>query len=400
METNPNTIVRRISQLNNRLKEVQKLGLYLYHQMVEENVEGCKVRISGKDMLMFASYNYLGLTGHPKINEAARAALEHYGTGTHGAGISAGTLPIHVELEEKIARFTHREAALVFSSGYVTNLTTISSLVGRHDTVISDKLNHASIVDGCLLSGAKFMRFEHNDMTDLENCLQKAGNTTKLVVVDAVFSMDGDIINLLQVKHLCQKYNAWVMVDEAHSLGVLGNNGRGIEEHFSLDNIIDVKMGTLSKTIPSIGGYIAGSQELISYLKHSSRAHIFSGNLPPAQVAAAIAAFAVLETETWRLETLHRNVKHFLDGLKGNGLNTMKSETPIVPILCGDDERAWQMAKLCQEKGIFVLPVVSPAVPKELARLRATVTAAHRPDDIDKAIDIFAWAGKKIGLLR
>jgi glycine C-acetyltransferase len=347
---------------------------------------------------MFASYNYLGLLGHPKINEAARTTVEHYGTGTHGAGISAGTMPIHVELEKKIANFVHRDAAVVFTSGYVTNLTTISSLVGRHDIVISDKLNHASIVDGCILSGAKFMRFEHNDMADLECCLQKAGDATKLVVVDAVFSMDGDIINLPQIKRLCQEYNSWLMVDEAHSLGVLGDHGRGIEEHFGIDNIIDVKMGTLSKAIPSIGGYITGSQELISYLKHSTRAHIFSGSLPPAQASVAIAALNVIETEPWRLIALRRNVKHFLKGLREQGLNTMNSETPIVPILSSDDEKAWQMAKLCQDEGIFVLPVVSPAVPKGLARLRATVTVAHTQEDIDHAIDIFAWAGNKVDL--
>ncbi len=398
-KTAQDSIMRRLKQLRDRYEEVKKSGLYLYHQVIEENTEGCRVRVSGREMLMFASYNYLGLIGHPKINEAAKKAVERYGTGTHGAGISAGTLPIHLDLEETIARFRRTEAAVIFTSGYVTNLTSISSLVGRHDTVISDKLNHASIVDGCMLSGAKFVRSMHNDMTDIENCLKEAGDSTKLVVTDEVFSMDGDIINLPEVAGLCRKYSAWLMVDEAHSLGVLGENGKGVEEHFGLDNAVNVKMGTLSKTIPSTGGYIAGSHELITFLKHNSRAHIFSGSLPASQAAAAIASFEVIEAEPWRLTTLRRNVKQFLEGLKSQGLNTMDSETPIVPILCGDDKKAWKMALFCQEAGIFVLPVVSPAVPNGLSRLRATVTAAHTPDDIDRAIAVIAEAGKKVGLI-
>jgi len=276
----------------------------------------------------------------------------------------------------------------------------VAALVGRHDAVICDKFNHASIVDGCLLSQARFLRFRHNDMAGLERRLQQADpDAGRLVVVDAVFSMDGDVINLPEVSRLCREYGALLMVDEAHSLGVLGETGHGIEEHFGLEDAIDLHMGTLSKTIPSVGGYIAGSQELIAYLKHTARGFFFSAALPPAQVAAANASFEVIEEEPGRVKTLQRNVELFLRGLGARGFDTLDSETPIVPIICGEDERAFQMTKLCQEEDIFVLPVVSPAVPVGLARLRANVTAAHSEEDIAYALDVFERAGKEVGVL-
>ena len=276
----------------------------------------------------------------------------------------------------------------------------VAALVGRNDVVICDKFNHASIVDGCLLSQAKFLRFRHNDMAGLERRLQQVDpDAGKLVVVDAVFSMDGDVINLPEVSRLCREYGAMLMVDEAHSLGVLGETGHGIEEHFGLKDVVDIRMGTLSKTIPSVGGYIAGSQELITYLKHVARGFFFSAALPPAQAAAAKASFEVIEEEPERVKKLQYNVEFFLRGLKVRGFDTLLSETPIVPVICGEDERAFQMTKLCQQKDIFVLPVVSPAVPAGLARLRANVTAAHSEDDISHALDIFEWAGKEVGVL-
>jgi len=351
-------------------------------------------------MLNFAGYSYLGLLGHPKITAAAQKALARYGTGTHGVRILAGTLPLHDELEQTIARFKKAEAAIVYSSGYVTNLATVSALVGRNDVVICDKFNHASIVDGCLLSHAKFLRFRHNDMADLERRLQQADpDVGRLVVVDAVFSMDGDIINLPEVSRLCHEHGVLLMVDEAHSVGVLGETGHGIEEHFGLEEAIDLYMGTLSKPIPSVGGYVAGNQELITYLKHVARAFVFSASLPPAQTAAAKTSFEVIEEEPERVKMLQRNIELFLGGLKERGFNTLNSETPIVPIICGEDERAFQMTKLCQEEGIFVLPVVSPAVPVGLARLRANVTAAHSEEDIAHALDVFERAGKKLGVI-
>ena len=394
-----NPVQRRIDAMNQRVAETQRAGLYFYLQPLEE-LDGAWVTTGGRRMLNFASYSYLGLLGHPKIGAAAEEALARYGTGTHGVRLLAGTLPLHGELEGTIARFKGAEAAIVYSSGYVTNLSTVAALVGRNDVVICDKFNHASIVDGCLLSQAKFLRFRHNDMAGLERRLQQVDpDAGKLVVVDAVFSMDGDVINLPEVSRLCREYGAMLMVDEAHSLGVLGETGHGIEEHFGLKDVVDIRMGTLSKTIPSVGGYIAGSQELITYLKHVARGFFFSAALPPAQAAAAKASFEVIEEEPERVKKLQYNVEFFLRGLKVRGFDTLLSETPIVPVICGEDERAFQMTKLCQQKDIFVLPVVSPAVPAGLARLRANVTAAHSEDDISHALDIFEWAGKEVGVL-
>jgi glycine C-acetyltransferase len=275
-------------------------------------------------------------------------------------------------------------------------------MVGRGDYVISDKLNHASIVDGCLMSGAKFLRFRHNDMESLEQRLQQAasdGEAAKLVVADSVFSMDGDIIDFPRVVELCRRYHAWLMIDEAHSLGVLGKTGRGIEDHFNMPGTIDIKMGTLSKTIPSVGGYVAGQRDLIEYLRHASRAYIFSAALPPAQAAAAKAAFNVLIDEPWRVQKLNANTRQFIDGLKARRFDTLNTQTAIVPVLCGTDERAYDLTAIAQHRDIFVLPVVSPAVPPGLARLRATVTAAHEPSEIENAMDVIEAAGKEVGII-
>ena len=395
-----NPIRWRIDQMNARVRSAKEQDLYLYLQPADA-VNGAYVTINGRRMLQFASYAYLNLLGHPKIQAAARAALEEFGSGTHGVRILAGTTRLHVELEQKIAQFKRAEDAMALASGYVTNLGTIAALLGRNDVVISDKLNHASIVDGCLLSRSKFVRFEHNDMEALAKALMEAPtNSGKLVVVDAVFSMDGDVINLPEVVRLCRKYDALLMVDEAHSIGVLGETGHGILEHFDMgDDAIDIKMGTLSKTIPAIGGYIAGKSELITYLKHSTRAFIFSAALPPPAAAAAKASFEIIEEEPERIQTLRANVNYFINGLQERGFNTLNSETPIVPIIAGDDERAWMMAKLSQDQDIFVLPVVSPAVPAGTSRLRANVTAGHSLTEIEQAMDVFEEAGKAVGVL-
>lgn len=392
-------IGRRIEELVNKVKWGKAVGFHFYLRAIED-IDGARVTVRGREMLMFASYCYLGLLGHPKINAAAKAAIDKFGSGTHGVRILAGTTTLHDELEERIAAFKGTEAAIAYSSGYVTNLATISTLCVRGDAVICDKLNHASIVDGCLLSRAKFVRFAHNDMEKLEEALAKADpNAGKLVAVDAVFSMDGDVVNLPEVSRLAKKYGARLMVDEAHSLGVLGETGRGIEEHFGLKDAIDIYMGTLSKTIPSVGGYIAGDEDLITYLKHMSRAFVFSAALPPAAVAAAKTAFDVIEEEPERLKTLRRNVDHFLSGLKEMGFNTLNSETPIVPIVTGEDEPALMMAKIAQEEGIFVLPILSPAIPHGTSRLRANVTAAHTEEDIEYALSVFKKAGKEAGVI-
>lgn len=394
-------IAWRIDQMNQRIEEGRKKGHYLYLQP-SEAVNGIHITIQGRPMLQFASYSYLDLIGHPKISAAAQKAIQQFGTGTHGVRLLAGSTTIHNQLEKTIARFKNTEEAIALSSGYVTTLGTIAALLDRNDVVISDKLNHASIVDGCLLSRAKFVRVDHNDMEALAKALAEAPKKSgKLVVTDAVFSMDGDTINLPEVIRLCRKYGAMLMVDEAHSLGVLGQTGRGIEEHFGIDDptAIDIKMGTLSKAIPSVGGYIAGNSKLITFLKHAIRSFIFSAALPPASAAAAQAAFEVIEEEPQRVTKLHANMNYFLKGLQERGFNTLHSNTPIVPIISGDNESALEMAKLGQEQGLFVLPILSPAVPPGTSRLRTTVTAGHSREEIKWAMDILEKVAREVGVL-
>lgn len=399
-ENKEDIVVGRVRAITERKALLEEAGLYFYNQPVTELRGGARVLINGRDMGQYASYSYLGLIGHPRINKAAKDAIDKYGTGTHGVRMLAGTLDLHRELEETIAEFKRAEAAVTYTSGYVTNLTVVSSLLGRGGYVISDKLNHASIVDGCLMSGAKFLRFRHNDMDDLESRLQKIpAGSTKLVISDAVFSMDGDVIDFPRIVELSKKYEAWLMIDEAHSVGVLGKTGRGIEEHFDMEGTVDIKMGTLSKTIPSVGGYIAGKRELIDFLSHASRAYIFSAALPPAQAAAANEAFKVILDEPWRMDKVRANAEQFIKGLQNRGFDTMETSTAIVPVLCGDDDRAFALTRAAQHKDVFVLPVVSPAVPPGLARLRATVTAAHETDEIEYAMNVIEAAGKEIGLV-
>ncbi len=394
-------VTRRIKAMTDRIHYLKTNDLYFYNQPVQEMRGGAKAVVHGREMGMYASYSYLGLVGHPRINEAAKKAVDKFGTGTNGVRTLAGTLTLHNELEETIAEFKHAEAAITYSSGYATNLSVVSTLMGRGDYVFSDKINHASIVDGCLMSGAEFRRYRHNDMAHLEGLLKNApADVAKLVIADSVFSMDGDIIDLPKMVELCKKYNAWLMIDEAHSLGVLGEKGTGIEEYFNLYGEIDIKMGTLSKTIPSVGGYVAAKKEIITYLRHASRAYIFSAALPPAQAAAANEAFKVILDEPWRIQRLNENTKQFIGGLKGMGFDTLLTETAIVPVICGDDDTAFAMTREVQHQDIFVLPVVSPAVQEGLARLRATVTAAHEPADIEHAMEAIEKAGKKLGLIK
>ena len=400
IHTTDDAVARRIQIYTNREKMLRENDLYFYNQPVEEIKGGARVVVRGREMGMYASYGYLGLLGHARINKAAKAAVDKFGTGTNGVRTLAGTLTIHTELEETIADFKHAEAAITYSSGYATNLAVISTLMGRGDYILSDKLNHASIVDGCLMSGAEFRRFRHNDMADLEQRLQQVPEgVAKMVIADAVFSMDGDVIDLPKMSALCKKHGAWLMMDEAHSLGVLGRTGNGIEEHFDLWGSVDIKMGTLSKTIPSVGGYVAGKKELVQYLRHASRAYIFSAALPPAQAAAANEAFKVILDEPWRIEKVNANGRQFISGLKKAGFDTLLTTTAIVPVLCGTDERAFALTRACQHKDLFVLPVVSPAVPEGLARLRATVTAAHEPEEISHALGIIEQAGREIGII-
>ena len=383
-----------------RVQLAKEHDLYYYFQPISE-LEGPWVYTDDQRKLMFATYSYLGLIKHPRVMAAAQAAVEKYGTGTHGVRVLGGTLDLHPQLEARISRFMGREDTIVYSTGYVTNLATVSSLIGRRDWVFSDRWNHASIVDGCKLSRGTFKRFRHNDMDDLERLLRSAPEDVgKLVVADAVFSMDGDVFNLPAAVELCTQYNARLMLDEAHSLGVLGRTGHGIEEHFDMPGSIDIKMGTLSKTIPGVGGYISGDHKLINFLRHEARGFIFSAALPPAVAAAIMEGFDVLEDEGVALnQALQRNVDQFLSGLQAAGFDTGKTITPIVPIMVETEERAMAMTRYCQNNGVFVLPVLPPAVPEGTARLRANVTAGHKPEDIDFAIDVFTRAGRAVGVI-
>ncbi len=350
----------------------------------------------GKRMLMLGSYEYLGLLGHPHLKQTAIRTIDEYGTGHHGVRLLAGTTTVHRTLERKLADFMQAEDAIVFSSGYVTNLATISTLVGRGDYVIGDQWNHASIMDGCRMSGATFWEFRHNDMDSLEELLQRSASHHTLVVVDSVFSMDGDIIDLPSTVELCKKYGAMLMVDEAHSLGVLGRTGGGVQEHFGLAaDDIDIKMGTLSKTFAGCGGFVAGSEELTTFLRHHARGYIFSGALPAGQASVAIAAMEVLQREPELVRQLQQNVTHYLSGLKQLGFDTAKSVTPIVPVMTRSDEIALEMTRLCRADGLLVIPVCYPAVPMDATRLRTCVSAIHTQQDIDFALDVLQRAGAR-----
>jgi len=393
------SLEQRIKETNERASRMRENKTFFYLKSIEGS-SGPRVHIDGREMIMFASYNYLGLISHPRVKEAAKRAIDEYGTGAAGVRLLAGTTKAHEELEEKIAQFKKTEDAITYSSGYVTNLAAITTLCQRGDLVIMDKLDHASIIDGCMLSGANHRSFLHNNMESLENILAQAEHyQNKLIVVDAVYSMDGDIANLPELSRLAKKYNAKLMVDEAHSIGVIGETGHGIEEHFGLENSVDIYMGTLSKTIPSIGGYLAGDKDLISFLKLSSRPFIFSASLPPVAVVTAKACFEVIESEPELVKQLQRNIKHFREGLKKLGYNTGQSQTAIVPIMVGEEEKTLQLCRIVNEEGVFICPILFPAVPKGTNRLRAHVLATHTPEDIEKALHIFEQAGKSLGII-
>lgn len=382
------------------VEQALEQDVYFYSETIEEYLPGNRVRVADwGEMLMLGGYSYLGLVGHPAINEAAHRAIDEFGTGTHGVRMLAGTLSIHRKLEAKIAEFKGTQAAAAFSSGFFANVSTIAALIGRHDTVICDKLDHASIVDGCLLSGAKFVRFAHNNMAHLERCLRNPTYTgRKLVVVDAVYSMDGDIANLPEISRLCREFGASLMVDEAHSIGVLGETGHGIEEHFGLaPDAVDIKMGTLSKAIPSVGGYVAGSESLCQYLFHKARGFVYSGALPPASAAAALAAFEVIEREPERVRRLHENAEYFAKGLKAAGFSYLDSPTAVFPVMCWDEWQAGRLARYCHNHGIFVQAIPPPIVPRGQARLRASVNATHTREDLDYCLKVLTEGAKEVG---
>ncbi|MCK5849176.1 MAG: aminotransferase class I/II-fold pyridoxal phosphate-dependent enzyme [Caldisericia bacterium] len=381
------------------VRELKEKEHYFYLQQIDK-LEGQYVYCNGRKMINLASYSYLGLLGHPDIDAYAKKAIDDYGTGTHGVRILAGTIPYHTELEKTIADFKHRDDSIVFSSGYTANLATISTLFGRHDAVICDKYDHASIVDGCLLSGAEFVRFNHNDLKNLELRLQQTQKyNSRCVIIDGVYSMDGDIAPIPEIIKLCKQYDTYLFVDEAHSVGVLGKNGTGVEEYFNCYGEIDILMGTLSKVIPSMGGYIAGDSELISHLKHRSRAFVFSAALTPANTAAATASFRVIQNEKWRIKKLNENIEYFIGTLRNLGFNLLDTQTAIIPLIIPEEEKTWQVCRFMQNNDIFVLPVVTPAVPPNTSRLRMNVSAIMTRDDLDNVVNKIKEADKIFKIL-
>ncbi|GAB4534359.1 MAG: pyridoxal phosphate-dependent aminotransferase family protein [Thermodesulfovibrionia bacterium] len=379
-------------------RDAMRAGLYPYFRVIESAQEP-EVIVDGKRMIMIGSNNYLGLTNDPRVKDAAIEALRRYGTGCAGSRFLNGTLDIHVELEEKLARFMRKESALVFSTGYQTNLGVISAIAGKDDVILIDKMDHASIIDGCRLSFSEVKKFRHNDMEDLERLLQQYEDKGKLIVVDGVFSMEGDIINLPDVVRLAKKYNARVMVDDAHGIGVLGKTGRGTAEHFGLEDEVDLIMGTYSKSLASIGGFIASTEEVIHYIKHFARSLIFSASPPPASIASVSAAIDIIENEPERRDRLWKNTWKMLKGFKALGFDTGASETPVIPIIVGDDLKAFKMARMLHDRGIFANVAVSPAVPNGKALIRTSYMATHTDEQLDRVLEAFKEVGKELGII-
>ncbi len=383
----------------NAAKEVEAMGLYPYFRQIS-SMPDTEVIAEGKEVIMIGSNNYLGLTSHPKVLEAIHDAVNKYGSGCTGSRFLNGTLDIHVKLEEELADFMRREAALVFSTGFQSNLGTIATMISKDDTVIGDRANHASIVDGCRLTFGEFKKYKHNDMTDLERILQKSNNARgKLIVTDGVFSMEGDIADLPNITNLAANYGARLMVDDAHSIGVLGKNGRGTAEHYGLDNKTDIVMGTFSKSFASIGGFIASDENVIHYIKHHSRALIFSASPPPAAVAAVRATLKILISEPERRTRLWEIANRMHKEFKGMGFDIGPTQTPIVPIIIGDDMKTFAFWKDLTGAGLFTNPIISPAVPPGQALIRTSYTATHTDDQLDRVLEIFYEVGKKFGII-
>jgi len=382
-----------------KAKELMSQGVYPYFRVIESAQEP-EIIMNGRRMIMIGSNNYLGLTNHPKVKEAAIEAIKKYGTGCAGSRFLNGTLDIHVELEEKLARFIRKDAALIFSTGFQVNLGVISALVGKDDVVIIDKMDHASIIDGCRLSFGEIRKFRHNDMNDLKRVLKEYEAKDKLIVVDGVFSMEGDIANLPEVVALAKEYGARVMIDDAHGIGVLGKTGRGTSEHFGLEDEIDLIMGTYSKSLASIGGFIAGSAEVIHYIKHVARSLIFSASPPPASVASVSAALDIIENEPERRELLWKNTRKMFNGFVALGFEIGQSQTPIIPIVVGESQDAFIMAMMLQEEGVFANVAVSPAVPNGRALIRTSYMATHTDEHLDRVLEAFKKVGKRMGIIK
>ncbi len=385
-----------------RADEVKKTGLYPYFRAIEEN-EGPIVHIEGRKVIMAGSNNYLGLTAHPKVKEASIKAIEHYGTGCSGSRYLTGTLNLHEELEEKLAKFFGVEAVLLYSTGYQTGQGVIPTIVQRGEYVVSDKDNHASIQIATMMAKgmtADLLRYKHNNMDDLERVLKKIPKETpKLIVSDGVFSTGGEIVDLPRLVELAKKYNARTLIDDAHAVGVIGKGGRGTPSEFDLVDDVDLTMGTFSKTFASLGGFICGKSKVIDYIKHHSAALIFSASPTPASVAAAMAALEILEQEPWRVDKLIANADYMRKGLRDAGFNVGEGRTGIVPVFVGRDDVAMQMWRNLFDNGVFVNVFVPPGVPEGRQMMRTSYMATHEEYHLDKIIDVFKKVGSELGIV-
>lgn len=379
--------------------DLKAMGIYPYHRVIETG-QATEVMVNGQKMLMLGSNSYLELTTHPRIKARAMEAVQMYGTGCAGSRFLNGTLPIHVELERKLAAFMGKEAALVFPTGFQTNTGVISSLVHKGEYIVGDKYIHACIMDGCMLSHGTLVRYDHNNMADLEEKLSRIpADAPKLIVTDGVFSMEGDICDLPSIVRLAGQYGAQVMVDDAHGIGVLGPGGSGTAAHFGLTDKVDLIMGTFSKSLAAIGGFIAGSERTINYLMHVARPYMFSASASPASVAAVLGALEVMEDEPERIARLWENARFLKEGFDEIGFDTGKSETPVIPIMVGEFDMCMKMWRYLQEAGIFVNPVVPPGVPPGRSLIRISVTAGHTREQLEWALEVFQKAGRHLGLL-
>ncbi len=386
-----------------RADEVKAAGFYPYFRPIEQN-EGPVVILEGREVIMAGSNNYHGLTTHPKVVKAAQDALLKYGTGCSGSRYLTGTLDLHIELEEKLAKFLNKEACLLYSTGYQTAQGIIPTLVNKGEYIISDKDNHASIVAGTLMAKgilADLVRYKHGDLNDLERVLKaipiEAG---KLIATDGVFSTSGTVVELPEIVALCKKYNARLMVDDAHSLGVIGKGGRGTASEFGLDDEVDLIMGTFSKTLASLGGFVVGEERVINFLKHHSAALIFSASPTPSSVAAAIAALEILSEEPQRVDKLSANGKKMREGLKGLGFHVLEGVTPIVPVILGNDLLTFQFWRKLYDAGVFVNAFVPPGVPQNLSMLRTSYMATHEDKHLNRILEVFSQIGKEMGVIK
>jgi len=390
----------QLQYLTDELNKLREQKLYQKLRVLE--TEQLPVsRFDGREVINLSSNNYLGLTTHPKLRARAVEAIEKFGVGSGAVRTIAGTMAIHLELEEKIARFKHVEASVVFQSGFTANAGTVQAILGREDIIISDQLNHASLIDGCRLSRAEIKIFPHKDIEACENILKEiAGRKCrKLLVTDGVFSMDGDIAPLPQLVELAEKYGCIMMIDDAHASGVLGRNGRGTVDHYNLHGRVDVQVGTLSKAIGALGGYVCSTRDAIEFLYHRARPFLFSTSHPPSVAATCLAAFEVLEEEPQLIDQLWANTRFFKEGLKKLGFNTGVSETPITPVIVGDAALAHQFSRELFAAGVFAQGIGFPTVPEGKARIRTIVTATHTQEDLNRALEILESVGKKLKII-